>query len=130
MFGTLALQVDHYVRTNFGESTVSYACVEIPFQGVYQGNGAGPGIWLLVSIPIINMLTAAGFGFNVTNVLSHKQFSFVCYAFVDNIDLVHSTSVPVSYDTDVDAQVQALVQEMQEVVDMWEGGLRASQEGP
>jgi hypothetical protein len=43
MFGTLA-QVDHYVRTNFGHSTTSYACIEIPFQGVYQGNGAGPGI--------------------------------------------------------------------------------------
>jgi hypothetical protein len=125
MFGTLA-QVDHYVHTNFGDSTVSYACVEITFQGVYQGNGAGPGIWLLVSIPIINMLKAAGFGFKVTNVLSHEQFSFVCYAFVDDTDLVHSTSVPVSYDTDVDAQVQALVQEMQEVVDTWEGGLRAS----
>ena len=36
MFGTLT-QVDHYVRTNFGDSTTSYACIEIPFQGVYQG---------------------------------------------------------------------------------------------
>ena len=54
MFGTLA-QVEHYVRTNFGDSNTSYACFEIPFQGVYQGNGEGPGIWMLVSIPIINM---------------------------------------------------------------------------
>jgi hypothetical protein len=28
----------------------SYSCIELPFQGIYQGNGAGPGIWLLVSI--------------------------------------------------------------------------------
>ena len=55
MFGTLA-QVDHYVRTNFGDLALSYACIKIPFQGVYQGNGAGPGIWMLVSVPIITCL--------------------------------------------------------------------------
>jgi hypothetical protein len=117
MFGTLA-QVEHYVRTNFGDSTTSYACFEIPFQGVYQGNGAGPGIWMLVSIPIINMLKTAGFGFKVQNVMSNETFSFVCYAFVDDTDLVHSS-------TD-DLGLEALIHEMQEVVDTWEGGLRAS----
>ena len=117
MFGTLA-QVDHYVRTNFGDSTTSYACIEIPFQGVYQGNGAGPGIWLVVSIPIINMLKARGFGFTVKNVLSHENFCFVCYAFVDDTDLVHSSTSDLGY--------SQLVKEMQEVVDTWEGGLRAS----
>ena len=61
----------------------------IPFQGVYQGNGAGPGIWMLASVPIINMLKARGFGFKVTNVMSRENFSFVCYAFVDDTDLLH-----------------------------------------
>jgi hypothetical protein len=117
MFGTLA-QVDHYVRTNYGDSSTSYACFEIPFQGVYQGNGAGPGIWMLVSIPIINMLKEAGFGFKVTNVMSHEHFSFVCYAFVDDTDLVHSSTS--------DLGLTELIHEMQEVVDTWEGGLRAS----
>jgi hypothetical protein len=42
--------------------------MEIPFQGINQGNRAGPGIWLLVSIPIINMLKSAGFGFKVRTV--------------------------------------------------------------
>jgi hypothetical protein len=117
MFGTLE-QVDHYVRTNFGDSTTSYACIEIPFQGVYQGNGDGPGIWMLVSIPIINMLKARGFGFKVTNAMSNEKFSFVCYAFVDDTDLVHA---PVQ-----DIGLTGLVEEMQAVVDTWEGGLRAS----
>ena len=117
MFGTLA-QVHHYVRTNFGDSSTSYACIEIPFQGVYQGNGAGPGIWLLVSIPIINMLKARGFGFKVTNVMTHEHFSFVCYAFIDDTDLVHAPND--------DIGIPNLVQEMQDVIDTWEGGLRAS----
>ena len=117
MFGTLA-QVDHYVRTNFGDSTTSYACIEIPFQGVYQGNGAGPGICMLVSIPIINMLKAQGFGFKIINVMSKETFAFVCYAFVDDTDLVHS-SPP-------DLDILEMMAKMQAVVDTWEGGLRAS----
>jgi hypothetical protein len=119
MFGTLA-KVQHYIRTTYGDSDTAYTCIEIPFQGVYQGNGAGPGIWLLVSIPIINMLKTAGFGFRVRTVLSHDEFSFVCYTFVDDSDVVHSSIDPYSDD------IEELVHEMQHVVDTWEGGLRAS----
>jgi hypothetical protein len=118
MFGTLA-KVKHYIRTTYGDSSTAYNCIEIPFQGVYQGNGAGPGIWLLVSIPIINMLKSAGFGFTVRTVISGEEFSFVCYTFVDDSDVVHS-----SYNQDPDTS--DLVGEMQQVVDTWEGGLRAS----
>jgi hypothetical protein len=118
MFGTLA-KVKHYIRTTYGDSSNAYSCIEIPFQGVYQGNGAGPGIWLLVSIPIINMLKSAGFGFTVRTVISGDEFSFVCYTFVDDSDVVHSS-------TDDDPYTSDLVSEMQQVVDMWEGGLRAS----
>ena len=73
---------------------------------------------MLVSIPIINMLKAAGFGFKVNNVMSHETFSLVCYAFVDDTDLVHSSIDNLGLD--------ALINEMQEVVNTWEGGLRAS----
>jgi hypothetical protein len=119
MFGTLA-KVKHYIRTTYGDSSNAYSCIEVPFQGVYQGNGAGPGIWLLVSIPIINMLKSAGFGFTVRTVISGDEFSFVCYTFVDDSDVVHSS------DGDNDSDTSDLVAEMQEVVDTWEGGLRAS----
>jgi hypothetical protein len=89
MFGTLA-QAQHYIRTTYGDSNKSYSCIKIPFQGINQGNGAGPGIWLLISIPIINMLKSAGFGFKVRTVISGDEFSFVCYTFVDDSDVVHS----------------------------------------
>jgi hypothetical protein len=120
MFGTLA-KVKHYIRTTYGDSTTSYSCIEIPFQGIYQGNGAGPGIWLLVSIPIINMLKTAGFGFRVRTVISGDEFSFVCYTFVDDSDVVHSC-----LDTNNSDDTANLVSEMQQAVDTWEGGLRAS----
>jgi hypothetical protein len=89
MFGTFA-KAEHYIRTTYGNSSTSYRCLRIPFQGINQGNGAGPGIWLLVSIPIINMLKAAGFGFSVQTVITGDKFLFVCYTFVDDSDVVHS----------------------------------------
>ena len=117
MLGTLA-QAKYYIQTTYGDSTTSYSCIEIPFQGLNQGNGTGPGIWMLVSIPIINMLKARGFGFKVANAMSQDQLSFVCHAFVDDTDLVHAS--------DQDIVLDGLVDEMQSVVDTWEGGLRAS----
>jgi hypothetical protein len=91
----------------------------------YHFNRAGPGIWLLVSIPIINMLKLAGFGFKVRTVISGNKFSFVCYTFVDDSDLVH-TRRDIDRHDDTYAEMTALVTEMQQVVDTWVGGLRAS----
>jgi hypothetical protein len=66
------------------------------------------------------MLKTAGFGFRVRTVISGDEFSFVCYTFVDNSDVVHSSIDGPSEDT------SELVAEMQEAIDTWEGGLRAS----
>ena len=75
----------------------------------------------MVIIHIINMLKLAGFGFKVQTVISGDEFSFVCYTFVDDSNVVHSREM-----TDTTEDTMALVQEMQQVVDTWEGGLRAS----
>ena len=78
---------------------------------------------MLVSIPIINILKEAGFGFKVTNVMTKEKFSFVCYALVDDTDLVHASDTDSPTD---DFGMADLVTEMQSVVNTWEGGLRAS----
>ena len=117
MIGTLD-QVRHHVRTAYGDSASSYGGIEIPLQGIGQGNGAGPAIWLVVSIAIINMLKAEGFGFQMRTPISHEEFDFVCYTFVDDTDLVHSPSPPLPWDQ--------LCEEMQSVLDHWDGGLHAS----
>ena len=71
------------------------------------------------------MLKTAGFGFNVRTVISGDSFSFVCYTFVDDSDVVHS-SQDTNTTHDTETGTTNLVNEMQKVVDTWEGGLRAS----
>jgi hypothetical protein len=67
------------------------------------------------------MLKTAGFGFRVRTFISRDEFSFVCYTFVDDSDVVHSC-----LDINVAEDTANLVAEMQQAVDTWEGGLKAS----
>ena len=117
MIGTLQ-QVQHHVRTTYGDSASSYCGIEIPIHGIGQGNGAGPAIWLVVSIPIINMLKTQGFGFIMQTPITRQDFSFVCYTFVDDTDLAHSPT-----DT---TTAQQIITDMQQILEHWEGGLRAT----
>jgi hypothetical protein len=73
MLGTLQ-QMQHYVKTAYGTSNTSYGCIETPLQGVLQGNGEGPAIWLLISVLLINMLRRQGFGFHSSNLLSEETY--------------------------------------------------------
>ena len=45
--------------------------------------------------------------------------SFVCFAFVDDTDVVHTAK-------DVDTTGETVAQEMQQAIDHWEGGLKAT----
>jgi len=51
----------HYISTGFGVSSFSYSHPPSdPFQGVGQGNGAGPAIWAAVSAPLLEYLDSRG----------------------------------------------------------------------
>jgi hypothetical protein len=117
MLGTLQ-QMKHHIKTAFGVSKESYGCIQIPLQGVLQGNGAGPAIWMLISIPLINMLRTQGFGFKSTNLLSGEDYQFACYTYVDDTDLIHIG--------DDHTTPEHVFDEMQRMLDHWEGGLRAT----
>ena len=118
MFRTLQ-KLHHFIGTAFGVSTTSFTGGDVPFQGLCQGNGAGPTGWAVVSGPIINMVRAAGYGATFVSAISCAIITFVCYAFVDDTDLVHSR--PSDSHSALD-----LIPEMQDAIDHWEGGLRAS----
>jgi hypothetical protein len=118
MFATFQ-KMQHFIGTAFGVSDTSFNGGEIPFQGIGQGNGAGPTGWAVVSAPIINMVRAAGYGATFVSALSCAVVSFVCYAFVDDTNLVHTRA-------ESDLPATDLIPEMQAAVDHWEGGLRAS----
>jgi hypothetical protein len=119
MFSTLQ-QSNHRIRTAFGISRRKYGKGRLPpLQGIGQGNGAAPPGWVVISTPLINMMKTAGFGLQLLTCLSCLLISFICYAFVDDTDLVHTTA-------SVDTTGDTVLSEMQKFVTHWEGGLRAT----
>ena len=80
---------EHHVRTTFGDSeSVLVNSDGTPFQGICQGNGAGPTIWVAVSAPLLDMMRNAGHGVKFTAPLSNTKDSLVGFAFVDDTDIV------------------------------------------
>jgi hypothetical protein len=119
MFETLQ-KAAHRVTTAYGVSKQTYGTdMEIPYQGVGQGNGAGPAIWVVISTVIIAMMSTAGHGFNLLSAMTKTLITMACYAFVDDTDVIQSAC-------DVNQKGEAVVPLMQEAVDRWEGGLRAT----
>ena len=79
----------HKIRTGFGVSTKHYRRFRLPpLQGLGQGNGIAPTGWAVISTVLINMMRTALFGLQITTCLSVTLVSFLCYAFVDDMDLV------------------------------------------
>jgi len=88
--------MQHYIRTAFGESTRSYGgdpSKPAP-QGILQGNGAGPAGWFAICSIMIDCMKAEGYGYADVLSISQYAMNLVCFAFVDDTDLVHSTFDP------------------------------------
>ena len=120
MFETLQL-ARHHVSTAFGISKHSYGTRrDPPLQSVGQGNGAGPAIWAFISTVIIAAMATQGQGFNLISSLAGALVFSVCYAFVDDTDVMihaaNSTATP----------GEEVIKEMQVVLNRWEGVLRAT----
>ena len=103
-------QAQHFVSTAFGRSSNSYGTqMAEPMQGIGQGNGCGLAAWLAVRVPIIEMMRTAGYGFNLLTALSCTLISFVCYAFVDDTDIIcTATEVTTSGKEVADAMQKAI----------------------
>jgi hypothetical protein len=90
-----------------------------PLQGFGQGNGVGPSGWSAISTPLVNLVWTTGFRFFLLTALTVFMVSFVCFAFVDNADLVHTAK-------DEDTTQEVVMREMQQAINHWEGGLKAT----
>ena len=112
----------HYIRTTHGDSEKPYTSNHtlIPFQGVLQGNGASPSIWVAVSTPLLNMMRQAQHGMQIISAISKQRSTVVAFAFVDDTDLVQGNIGNVDITTD------QVMQEMQQALSRWEGGLKAT----
>jgi hypothetical protein len=72
-----------------------------------------------VSCPIIELLRAENYGFKTIADITKELCEFVCYAFVDDTDLVLTAET-------IETKGQELAEKFQSVIDMWEGSLRAT----
>jgi hypothetical protein len=109
----------HSVTTAFGDSTRSYRGDDQPLQGIGQGNGAGPAIWVVISAVLLFVMRDSGFGLNFITATSSMAIVLAGFAFVDDTDLLHAAPHPAT-------PVATLVPQMQRLVDTWEGLLRAT----
>ena len=114
------MQFKHHIRTAFGTSTSTTSnTTSIPYQGICQGNGAGPTIWVAVSTPLLEMMRTAGNQLSFEAPLSKGKDSIVGFAFVDDTDIVQG-------DLTVDLTYAEVHKAAQEGIDRWEGGLKAT----
>ena len=112
-------QMKMKVRTAYGESEAWYGGdPETPFQGLCQGNGCGPAVWLVVSMFVVRFLRLKGRVSTIWSALSCWAFEVLGLMFVDDSDLVHFAAdheSPTQVADNLDATVQC-----------WQSGLNIS----
>jgi len=106
-----------FLRTAHGDSDQFYSggSTALPFQGVCQGHGAGPAIWLVVSIVLINMVHNNGSRSTFTSPISRQSTSLVGLLYVDDCDLF-------TIDDDGSSPMDT-IQRLQTNINLWQGGL-------
>jgi len=78
-----------FLQMAHGDSNQFYGAdhATLPFQGVCQGNGARPAIWLAVSIILMDMVWAHGFSATFPSPISHQSTTLLDLLYVDDCDL-------------------------------------------
>ena len=91
LFETLQ-KADHHIKTGYGRSDKAYGNNDEPepHQGIGQGNGLGPTLWALLSSILIKNMKRHNHGVNLLSAMTLSLVSIVCFAFVDDTDLVSS----------------------------------------
>ena len=113
-------KAEHKICTAYGDSTIKYGKASCPpLQGVGQGNGAGPAMWVAISAVLLTILRTKGFGLSMLTALSWQALVIAGFAFVDDTDLIHTASHP-------DKDSKEVLQEAQQAMNTWEGTLRAT----
>ncbi len=110
-----------FLRTAFGDSTSAYGgqSSEGPaFQGICQGNGAGPSLWLATSIPLIQMVHQHGHVSTFSGPISGCSTLLTGMIYVDNCNLLVFLPSTTSLETVIVA--------LQQNVLLWQGCLHAT----
>ena len=92
----------------------------VPYQGILQGDGAVPTTQVDLSTPLLNMMrTVIHWGF-FTSPISGKNLHYVSFAYVDDTAVLEYKS------QDPNILIDEVMEDMQQTVDCWEGGLKAA----
>jgi hypothetical protein len=113
MFSNLQ-NLEHPICTAYGNSSASYggALWTVPMQGVYQGNGARPTIWAVISPPLLLIMKEEGFGTFFWTSITDDKLQLVGYTFVDDTDLVQTGKTG-------QETVQEVLVQIQAGIDLW-----------
>jgi len=119
-FGTIQ-NMQIFLWTAFGDLSTVYssaASVGPPFQGVCQGNGAGPALWLATSILLVKTLCSHGHMFKFSCPISGHLTSLTGMIYINDCDLIAffpSSIAP-----------HDVVSALQQNVLLWQGCLKAT----
>ena len=110
-----------FLRTAFGDSTTFYTGSNgpVPFQGICQGNGGGPSLFLCISIVLVKVLHTNGHIAVFVAAISGVQTRFSGMLYVDDASLVNHALHP-------DEPVSQVIDRTQTCTNTWQGVLRAS----
>ena len=110
-----------HLRTGYSDSEAYYggSTEGVPFQGVCQGNGAGPAVWLAVSVILVSIMHDKGHANTIRSALSATTIIFAAFLFIDDTDLIRFAEQEETTPLEV-------VQQMQDGVEQWQGALRAT----
>ena len=89
-----------------------------PFQGILQGNGAGPAVWLAISAFLVLYIHHRTGGSRLSTPISGAETNIAGVLFVDDTDLMVLASP-----TDT---TQTVISKLQAMVNAWQDGLRAT----
>lgn len=107
-----------HLRTGYGDSITNYKSEpDIPYQGICQGNGASPAIWLLISSFIILLLKEKQHNIQIRSAFTSLIISYVTLMFVDDGDFP-------TISRESTESIQNVITRHQHTVECWYNGLR------
>lgn len=108
-----------FLRTGYGDSDKFYGGGEHLFQGICQGNGAGPAVWLAISTVLVLILHEKTEGRPIRGAITAASLVVLAFLFVDDTDLFVLGDLHTADHVDLISRLQVLI-------DMWQGLLHAS----
>jgi hypothetical protein len=100
--------MEHTVRMVYGDSQNTYGgpLWTVPMQGIFQGNGVGPMLWVVVSTPVLKVMQNEGFGTFFCTCITGNTIRFVGYSFVNDTDLIQTARTPTETEIEVISEMQ------------------------